>query len=205
MKKIILALVCIIVLLPNTLSAQKPHSDLHHEIGVTAGPISFMGGFMYGTIGFWSALGSSFSHTSVDMDLYGQYGLHYYYQVKPWCQVGAKFSFEGAKLTHYTDTLKLVVKDRENMALISFMPSVWFTYLNRPWVRLYSGADVGFCYLWNDKKSNEPETDGDKDNNFIFAFNVTAFGVNVGKKFFGMLELNLGYDSFVKAGIGARF
>lgn len=205
MKRIVIAVVCAVILLPITIYAQKPHSDLKNEIGVTAGPISFMGGVFYGTIGFWSALGSSLSHSAVDMDLYGQYGLHYYYQVKPWCQVGAKFSFEGAKLTYYTDTTKLTIKSQEKMALISFMPSVRFTYLNRPWVRLYSGADIGFCYLWNDQNSKESEATDSKDNNFLFAFNVTAFGVNVGKKFFGMLELNFGYDSYIKAGIGARF
>jgi hypothetical protein len=34
---------------------------------------------------------------------------------------------------------------------------------------------------------------------------VTAFGVNVGKGFYGLLELNAGYDAIVKVGIGARF
>ena len=88
------------------------------------------------------------------------------------------------------------------------MPSVRFNYLNRPWVRLYSGLDLGVGYLFSGSSSRSKdgeEESGSKNNNFIFAFNVTAFGVNVGKKFYGLFELNAGYDAIVKVGIGARF
>ena len=179
-------------------SAQKPHSDLYNEIGVNAGPFSFAGAFGIGTIGFFSALGSAFSHQPVEMDLYGHYGIHYYYQVKPWCQVGIKTAVEGAKNTRFSDTLHTSVSSIDRYLLVSVMPSVRFTYLNRPWVRLYSGVDLGlgiFGTEGNDSSSGD----------FLFAFNVTAFGVNVGKKFFGQFELNAGFDSFVKVGIGARF
>ena len=179
-------------------SAQKPHSDLYNEIGVNAGPFSFAGAFGIGTIGFFSALGSAFSHQPVEMDLYGHYGIHYYYQVKPWCQVGIKTTVEGARNTRFSDTLHTSVSSIDRYLLVSVMPSVRFTYLNRPWVRLYSGVDLGlgiFGTEGNDSSSGD----------FLFAFNVTAFGVNVGKKFFGQFELNAGFDSFVKVGIGARF
>ena len=179
-------------------SAQKPHSDLYNEIGVNAGPFSFAGAFGIGTIGFFSALGSAFSHQPVEMDLYGHYGIHYYYQVKPWCQVGIKTTVEGARNTRFSDTLHTSVSSIDRYLLVSVMPSVRFTYLNRPWVRLYSGVDLGlgiFGTEGNDSSSGD----------FLFAFNVTAFGVNVAKKFFGQFELNAGFDSFVKVGIGARF
>ena len=179
-------------------SAQKPHSDLYNEIGVNAGPFSFAGAFGIGTIGFFSALGSAFSHQPVEMDLYGHYGIHYYYQVKPWCQVGIKTTVEGARNTRFSDTLHTSVSSIDRYLLVSVMPSVRFTYLNRPWVRLYSGVDLGLGIFGTEGKDS---SSGD----FLFAFNVTAFGVNVGKKFFGQFELNAGFDSFVKVGIGARF
>lgn len=179
-------------------SAQKPHSDLYNEIGVNAGPFSFAGAFGIGTIGFFSALGSAFSHQPVEMDLYGHYGIHYYYQVKPWCQVGIKTTVEGAKNTRFSDTLHTSVSSIDRYLLISVMPSVRFTYLNRPWVRLYSGVDLGLGIFGTEGKDSSSD-------DFLFAFNVTAFGVNVGKKFFGQFELNAGFDSFVKVGIGARF
>ncbi len=206
MKKICFALIISCLCLGQSLSAQKPHSDLYHELGVNAGPISLAGGFGYGTIGFFNALGGSLSHKPIEMDLFGHYSIHYYYQVRPWCQIGIKAAAECARTIHYSDTLQTSVTSVDHYALVSLMPSVRFTYLNRPMVRLYSGLDLGCAYLWSDlPSSKESEEGGAKNNNFLFAFNVTAFGVNVGKKFYGLFELNAGFDAIVKVGIGARF
>jgi hypothetical protein len=208
MKRVIVTICVLVVCFFQPLSAQKPHSDLYHEIGVDAGPCSLVGGFINGTIGFWSGLGGALSHRPIEMKWYGNYGLHYYYQVKPWCQVGVKATVECAKTTQYTDTFRTTISSVNHDVLVALMPSVHFTYLNRPWVRLYSGLDVGCAYFWSGPTSDngkEDENDSKMDNNFAFAFNVTAFGVNVGKKFYGLFELNAGYDSFIKVGIGARF
>lgn len=204
MKKICLAV--LVVLLCSGVSAQKPHSDLHHELGINAGPVSLAGSFLYGTIGFFTALGGSIGHQAVDMNHYGQYSLHYYYQVAPWCQVGVMGSTECAKVTRFSDTLRTSVTSIDRYAIVTLMPSVRFTYLNRPWVRLYSGLDLGCGYFASDSRSSKSsESDDSNGNNFLFAFNVTAFGVNVGKGFYGLFELNAGYDAIVKVGIGARF
>ena len=206
MKKIVL-LICLSCFC-HAMYAQKPHSELRHEIGVDAGPASIVGVLGYGTIGFFSALGSAFSHHPIDMQMYGIYGVHYYYQVKPWCQIGVKMTVELAKTTCFADTMRAAVTAVDHYALVSLMPSVRFTYLNRPWVRLYSGVDVGCAYLWTGTTTYNGKSDsGEKgtDNNFLYAFNATIFGVNVGKKFYGLFELNAGYDAMVKIGIGARF
>lgn len=183
--------------------AQKPHSDLLNEIGVDAGPVSIFGGFIVGTVDFFNALGSSMSHQAYDSRYYGVYNLHYYRQVKPWCQVGAKFTVEGSRITRYTDSLQTAIHSISDDLVFTFMPSVRFTYLNRPWVRLYSGVDVGLGYLFSNIQSFSK--DDNNGNKFLPAMNITAFGVNVGKGFYGLFELNAGFDSIVKVGIGARF
>ena len=194
------------ICLSNTVSAQKPHSDLYNELGINAGPVSLAGSFFYGTIGFFNALGGSLGHQAVDMDLYGQYSAHYYYQVAPWCQVGVMGSAELAKVTRFSDTLRTSIQSIDRYAIVNLMPSVRFTYLNRSWVRLYSGIDLGCGYLASDSRSGKSsDSDDSSGSNFLFAFNVTAFGVNVGKGFYGLFELNAGYDAIVKVGIGARF
>lgn len=206
MRKAILWIVAACLLAPLPASAQHEHSDLHHEIGVTAGPVSGLGSLVYGTVGFFEALGSSISKRAVKMDLRGHYGLHYYYQVKWWCQVGVKATFENARTTRYTDTTQLVVSEKSDLSICSLMPSVRFTYLNRPWVRLYSGIDLGIGFVLNQKRTYTADAQSDPGSaQAIFAFNITPIGVNVGKRFFGMFETNIGLDSFVKVGIGARF
>jgi len=182
---------------------------LYNEIGANVGPFSMVGSFVYGTVGFWSALGGSIGHKPVDLKLLGQYNIHYHYQVKPWCQIGVKAGVECANLVHYSDTFRTTITGIDRDVIFTLMPSVRFTYLNRPWVRLYSGADVGCAYFLlgsaSSSSNDDSEDEREKSNNFMFAFNVTAFGVNVGKKFYGLFELNAGYDAIVKVGIGARF
>ncbi len=206
MKKILLiACSLFLCLASQPVQAQKPHSDLHNEIGVGAGPFSFFGGFIIGTADFFGALGNSLSHRAYSSNYYGLYDVHYYYQINHWCQVGVKFTVEGSRTTIYTDTLRTAVSSINRDLIFTLMPSVRFTYFNRPWVRLYAGADLGVGYLFShtqDYAKDDPERKG---SNFFPAFNVTVFGVNVGKRFYGLFELNAGFDSFVKFGIGARW
>ncbi|MBO4488677.1 MAG: hypothetical protein J5741_03340 [Bacteroidales bacterium] len=206
MKKILLLLVCALgVSMMQPVQAQKPHSDLLNEIGVGAGPSSLCGGFLVGTVNFFNALGSSLSHQAYDIKYYGVYDLHYYRQVTHWCQVGVKVTAEGSRVTRFTDTLRTSVKSIDDYVVFTLMPSVRFTYLNRPWVRLYSGADLGLGYFYSNSQANSKDGDEGNSSNFFPAFNVTAFGVSVGKGFYGLFELNAGFESLIKVGIGARF
>ncbi|MCR4966000.1 MAG: hypothetical protein K6A41_10140 [Bacteroidales bacterium] len=206
MKKIVILLACSILVLLQPAQAQKPHSDLYNEIGVDAGPYSFGGGFLLGTVNFFTALGNTIGHQTYDMKYYGAYDIHYYRHVAHWCQVGVKATVEGSRTTRYTDSLRTAVKSIDDNIIFTVMPSVRFTYLNRPWVRLYSGAEIGVGYLFNKNQDfSKDDSEEEKGNNFFPAFNVNVFGVNVGKKFYGLFELNAGFESIVKVGIGARF
>ena len=206
-----IAILLLVLWMPTFLNAQnrpvRIHSDLHHELGISAGPNSIIGGTVYGTVGFFGALFSGLGHERTRLDFYGEYGLHYYYQVKPWCQVGVKTTIDAAKMVTYTDTTYSTVSRSSTFLLLSVMASVRFTYLNRPWVRLYSGVDLGCGFLFTGEKSSSKSEEGkDSDNdNILFAFNVTPIGVNVGKRFFGMAEINFGFDSWFKVGIGCRW
>ena len=81
---------------------------------------------------------------------------------------------------------------------IAFLPAVRFSYLNKKYVTLYSGVSTGF--LLNFEREN-----GCTDVYFHPTFQLTAFGVSVGRKFFGFTELGLGYKGFIQGGIGYRF
>lgn len=212
MKKILILLVCAgcIFSMPfaqaqSQSQTPKPHSDLYNEIGVDAGPFSMFGGLLVGTVDFFNALGSGLSHEGFKSQWYGCYGIHYYRQVAHWCQVGVRTTVEGSRATRYTDSLCTSVKSINTNLIFTVMPSVRFTYLNRPWVRLYSGADLGLGYFYSNNVTNSKGSDDGNSNNLFCSFNVNVFGVNVGKKFYGLFELNAGFDSMIKFGIGARF
>lgn len=205
MKRIIITLLCAFAVGATALQAQSFNNALY----VGAGPFSGIGGFVYGTVGFWESIGGSIAHKKVKTNLYGSYSLQYYHNVKPWCQVGVKATVEASKVIHFTDTTTQHVADQYSMAIVTLMPSVRFTYLNRPWVRLYSGIELGCGYLFDSRdfssSSAKKGDDSEKSSNFLFAFNVTPIGLEVGKSFFGLLETNLGYDALVKVGVGYRF
>ena len=89
------------------------------------------------------------------------------------------------------------------------MPSLRFSYLNRPHLTLYSGLAVGLYikhgreYLDNDFLIR-PRT---IDHNRVFsAFQLTAFGLKAGAKhWFGSFEAGFGIKGFVNLGVGYDF
>ena len=186
------------------------HSQLRHEIGVSAGPISGYSVMVELVSAIFVLPISAIGGNYMDIKNYGGYGLHYYYQVKPWLQVGVKTTAEAFSYVSYTDSTLRVIDNRSDIVLLNITPSIKFTYLNRPWVRLYSGIDVGLGIApsgGNSKSSSDSEDGSSKSSSVGFypAFNITPIGVNVGKGFFGFVETNIGSDTFIKAGIGARW
>ena len=81
---------------------------------------------------------------------------------------------------------------------VAFLPAIRFSYLNKKYVTLYSGVSTGF--LLNFEKEG-----GQMDTYFHPTFQITAFGVSAGYRFFGFTEIGVGYRGFVRAGIGYRF
>lgn len=191
--------------LPVTGVNAHAHNDDMHDIGIGAGPCSLFGYFVYGAVGVsGTVLGGIFSQ-SVNFDFCGNYALHYYAQVKPWCQVGGKITVEGCKLTRYADSAHTVVTDKSQLWTLAVMPGVHFTYLNRPMVRLYSGLDLGAAFLLSQNVTNVSDSVGNDIKPVFMAFNITPIGVQVGKTFYGMFEINVGYDAVLKLGVGYRF
>ena len=176
--------------------------DKRSTLQISAGYIS----------GFWAAkqlvawIPAAAGH-SREWKFYGNYGLQYYYQTNWWCRVGVKAVYE-------LDGYKLYTSKKEDGVMKGFctnhtftlMPSVQFTYLNLPFVQLYSGLDVGAsAYLRHTRY--EPGYSGEENNLvWLFALNITPIGVSFGSwPVYGFVETNLGYDAVVKAGLGVHF
>lgn len=213
MKTKIASFVLALFLLPSLVLGQEvsnlspENSPLRHNIGIEAGgPSSFYSTVVLLTEAILVVPFYAIADKSMDINLKGEYGLSYYYQVNPWLQVGAKSYVEIMQNNIYTDSEKQNLEKKMTMALVNIMPSVKFTYLNRPMVRLYSGIDVGLGILANGLSPDEQEeATSEKSNSCFFSFNITPIGVSVGKKFYGLFETNIGSDAFLKVGIGCRF
>lgn len=170
-----------------------------NEISTSIGTVSAFGGIfdMFKVVIEGVANGLSKNYRT-DTKFIGTYGLDYYYQVNSWCRPGAKVVYEGLTTSVYDTTNVLV--NHYNTSTLSIMPSVQFSYLNRKYVKLYSGLDLGVAFIFDDNKQNSSVS------STLFAFNLTVLGVRVGNdRIFGVVETNIGMDALIKGGFGVRF
>lgn len=170
-----------------------------NEIDVTVGPASGLSSILFLFVDIGEAISSSASNRPAKINWIGSYSLEYYRQINSWFRVGCKAIFEGQNTKYYNDSTKTTLYNKYFTGVTTVMPSVQFSYYNKGIVLLYSGLDLGVMVLWKNDKL---------DGGFAqatFAFNVTPFGIRVGKRLYGMGEINIGYDSLVKFGIGYRF
>lgn len=123
--------------------------------------------------------------------------LGYMYRLRKFLWLGASVSYMGV-FGDVFDAHDNSFLYRHKETQIAFLPSVRFSYLNKKYVTLYSGFSSGF--LLNFEKDN-----GATNVYFHPTFQVTAFGVSAGRKFFGYTEVGFGYKGYITAGIGYRF
>lgn len=212
MKTKIIAFALALSFLPAMMFGQEvsnlspKHSPLRHNIGIEAGgPSSLYSTVMVLTEAMFVLPAYVISNRDLDIDLRGCYGISYHYQVNSWLQVGVKSYVELLQNSVY-DTSRVNLQERTTFALVNIMPSVRFTYLNRPMVRLYSGIDLGMgIFASTPDKNSDGESAADKSSPCYFSFNITPIGVSVGKKFYGLFETNIGSSTFFKVGLGCRF
>lgn len=121
----------------------------------------------------------------------GQIGVQYGYNALKWLRVGGRFSYLGSYYPGYEPyTHSCKVSGR-----------VDFTYLNRRYVTLYSGVELGASVNYNVYSL--------PDDNYVkpsLVIGVTPIGIQAGgSHVFGMAELNIGSTEIIRAGIGIRF
>lgn len=133
----------------------------------------------------------------------GGYALSYMYSPLRWLSVGLYAGYVCQwRPTLLRSTQEVLSTTTERHLML--VPTVRFTYLNRPLVRLYSsiGAGVGFCR----KRSRNVDGHIEANRNERFCpAEVTIFGVSVGRRLFGFAELSTGSLGVCSAGIGYKF
>lgn len=133
--------------------------------------------------------------------------MDYHYRASKWFWLGLTAGYNLYKEKGYGEPENLTWQYKEHHFLI--MPSLRFSYLNRPHLTLYSGLSVGL-YI----KYGREYTDDDCliqpitiDHNRVFStFQLTAFGLKAGAKhWFGSFEAGFGIKGIVNLGVGYEF
>lgn len=135
------------------------------------------------------------------------FSLDYHYRASKWFWLGLTTGYNLYEEKGYGEPENLTWQYKEHHFLI--MPSLRFSYLNRPHLTLYSGLSVGF-YIKHGREYRDddllirPIT---TDHNRVFsAFQLTAFGLKAGAKhWFGSFEAGFGIKGFANLGVGYEF
>lgn len=135
------------------------------------------------------------------------FSMDYHYRASKWFWLGLTAGYNLYKEKGYGEPENLTWQYKEHHFLI--MPSLRFSYLNRPHLTLYSGLSVGL-YIKHGREYRDddclirPIT---TDHNRVFsAFQLTAFGLKAGAKhWFGSFEAGFGIKGIVNFGVGYEF
>ena len=135
------------------------------------------------------------------------FSMDYHYRASKWFWLGLTAGYNLYKEKGYGEPENLTWQYKEHHILI--MPSLRFSYLNRPHLTLYSGLSVGL-YIKHGREYRDddclirPIT---TDHNRVFsAFQLTAFGLKAGAKhWFGSFEAGFGIKGIVNFGVGYEF
>lgn len=148
------------------------------------------------------------------------FSFDYHYRAAKWFWLGLSTGYGFYKESHYPDGIVSPDLDhwvcKQHNFLI--MPSLRFSYLNRPHITLYSGLDMGLLIVRRTPErmiqfveegfspDDDPSDWPDKRTDVFSAFQLTAFGVKAGAKhWFGSFEAGVGIKGFVNLGVGYEF
>ena len=148
------------------------------------------------------------------------FSFDYHYRAAKWFWLGLSTGYGFYKESHYPDGIVSPDLDhwvcKQHNFLI--MPSLRFSYLNRPHITLYSGLDMGLLIVRRTPErmiqfveegfspDDDPSDWPDKRTDVFSAFQLTAFGLKAGAKhWFGSFEAGVGIKGFVNLGVGYEF
>ena len=198
MKKIFLM---VTVALMTAMNVNAQNENLHHEVSLSYG----VGSIAQFGDGLGEGIGLIFSDKEYDDGfILGPITAEYFYHFNnPRLAVGGSLSYSK------WDSDVLNRKSHEkvgecNRNFFSVMPSVKYYWVNKNHFGLYSKAAAGVGILTNKSKDFETMKDK-KETSAYFMFQASLIGAEFGGKVRGFVELGVGDQGFLQAGIKYKF
>jgi hypothetical protein len=120
--------------------------------------------------------------------------------------VGFVFGYQNF---HYTGTAKIVLNGNDSLLrivsddrLVTGMARVTFCYLNRPFIRMYSGIGIGLTIDFGKATVNGEPT---SERKLWPGGELTLMGLRFGRAFGGFVEFGFGSYGIVNAGLSYKF
>lgn len=178
----------------------------NNEIKIQASdgiPFTIVTGFMnaFGTI---ANSFSNYNETQNKSQSIPHFGLGYRYHFNNIVSLGIDVGYQNS-IREYTlspnNNSEPDIHRKKITQLFLIMPAADFTYLNKRIVKLYGGAALGIAIgavknTYSGGKTKEEHAMG-----YLPAFQLTPFGIRVGKEVAGYFEVGLGYKGFLTLGL----
>jgi len=200
---------------------KRPVSFARHDLRLTVGAYPLLNGDYYGS--WWEPVyyddfytpsypnfnglhDISYNSGSVygDTKTAGSYSLSYMFSPVKWFSVGAYATYANMNYKHYDRRTGQRI-GKTNIDHFLLTPTVRFTYLNRPVVRLYSQVGIGIGHLTENGKYDDGSKIHETLGETYCSIQSTLFGVSVGRRLYGFAEVAIGSIGCINAGIGYRF
>lgn len=128
----------------------------------------------------------------------------YGYNVLSWLNLGAGVNYSyGSYSMLYKEDNSYAWDTGTHLATITF--NVKFYWLNRKWVRMYSGLGVGLAVVNSNAGADNADEAAVYSTSLMAAIDLRLIGLTVGQKLYGRFEVGTLNSGLVTAGIGYRF
>jgi hypothetical protein len=143
--------------------------------------------------------------TRSEINSVGAFMIGYNRMVSKAVMVGIVASYINVHFTRpYTgSTTGYQGKATYNDNLWNAMARVTFNYVNKPIVRIYSGAGMGITVVLSNVEA--PGKDREKERKIYPAGQLIFMGVRFGRTFGGFCEFGIGTNSIISAGLNYQF
>ena len=120
----------------------------------------------------------------------------YGYNVLSWLSLGAGVNYSYG-------SYRMLYKEDNSHAWDEW--TVKFYWLNRKWVRMYSGVGVGLGIVSTNAGAENEEEAAGRSTKLLPTFDLRLIGLTVGQRLYGRFEVGTLNTGLVSAGIGYRF
>ncbi len=203
MKKMI---VMVVVTLMTAIVVNAQNEDLKHEIGISYGAGVSVIGDAIGN-GFVTGIFDACANKKLTNDKqFGSLGLEYFYHLDnaPKLALGGIVTYaqygqdvvDGDNTSHkYGDRIR---------RYISVMPALKYSWVNKNGWALYSKAAIGPMF-YNAKSTADHNGKDDSYSKVYFMWQASLLGVEFGGKLRGFIELGVGEQGIILAGLKYKF
>ena len=178
--------------------------ELDISVGLPYGPLFRSASIVGDAFAGFNFISPSDIVTGENKTVLPTFRAEYGYNVLGWLSLGAGVNYSyGSYRMLYKEDDTHAWDEWTHLATVTF--NVKFYWLNRKWVRVYSGVGVGLGIVSTNAGVENAEEAAGRSTKLLPTFDLRLIGLTVGQRLYGRFEVGTLNTGLVTAGIGYRF